>query len=264
MIAHFSDGSLDLPIKTQELLQAVERYGGQHLAARQNFFLTDSGYAGIRNEAGDCLIYDYGQPVEPSLPAHGHADIFSFEWSIGGKRFVIDPGVFEYSASPIRDANRSSLYHNTLSIAGQSQCEMYSSFRVGRRAKVNVLREQLGPEELIIDAEHTGYQHLAGAPRHRRVLRYTENVLEITDTVIGGSDQSAELYFLLHPDVDLTPEMDLRLGAVTVKLHSSAEIRSEAATWYPAFGKQVPTRAIRIKLGAIPVESTTIFEITSR
>ena len=67
------------------------------------------------------LIVD-GGPVGPDyLPAHAHADIFSFELSLEGQRFVVDAGVFEYAAGEWRDFARSTAAHNTMTLDDRDQ-----------------------------------------------------------------------------------------------------------------------------------------------
>ena len=76
--------------------------------------------------------------IGPSyLPAHGHADALTFELSLDGKRVVVDTGTQSYEDGPSRWAQRSTSAHITIEIDGQSSSEVWKSFRVGRRARVD-------------------------------------------------------------------------------------------------------------------------------
>ena len=79
-----------------------------------------------------------GGPGGPDhLMAHAHADLFSYELSLFGERFVVDTGVYEYPAGPMRQYVRSTAAHNTASVDGVDQIECWDSFRVARRAAPN-------------------------------------------------------------------------------------------------------------------------------
>lgn len=67
-------------------------------------WLSDTGYA--RVDAGVAVAFLDLAPLGPDfLPGHGHADTFTFELSIHGKRVIVDTGTSTYSACPER------LYH---------------------------------------------------------------------------------------------------------------------------------------------------------
>ena len=64
---------------------------------------------------------------------HVHNDTLSFELSVGRERFIVDKGVYDYSAGPRRAEARSIRSHNTPSVDGLEQAETWSAFRVARR-----------------------------------------------------------------------------------------------------------------------------------
>src|SRR5262249_13366878 len=94
----------------------------------------DTGYFVIRKEQ-TALLYDVGLVCPDDLPAHAHADIFTYELSIEGRRWIVDSGVREYQAGAWRDYARSTRAHNTVVVNGQNQVDVWSSFRVGRRVR---------------------------------------------------------------------------------------------------------------------------------
>ena len=60
-------------------------------AAEGRTILPNGGYARLA-QGDDVLIFDAG-PIGPAWnPGHGHADFLAVELSMGGKRFLVDPG----------------------------------------------------------------------------------------------------------------------------------------------------------------------------
>ena len=97
--------------------------------------LADSGYY-IFRAAEHSLILDGGPACPDHLPAHAHCDLLSFELSVGGQRIFTNSGTNQYEAGPWRDTFRGTAAHNTVQVNGEEQSAIWSSFRVGRRARV--------------------------------------------------------------------------------------------------------------------------------
>src|SRR5439155_1766116 len=116
------------------------------------------------------LLVDIGRACPDELPAHAHADCFSFEMSLDGHRMVVDSGVGEYTAGPWRDYYRSTRAHNTIVLDEEEQIECWGSFRVARRAGVHD-RVVIEEENLSgVGAWHDGYARLADPAKVGRVL----------------------------------------------------------------------------------------------
>ena len=92
-----------------------------------------------RNHTGgdaNFLIFDRGETAAAELPAHGHCDLLGFEASVGGRRWFVDSGNFNYADDSMRNYCRSSVAHNVVTTGGNNQSEIWSKFRMGRRAKI--------------------------------------------------------------------------------------------------------------------------------
>jgi len=144
--------------------------------------LASSGYVVLRNGRAQCTV-DAGDPCPPDLPAHAQADCLSFELAIDGRRVVVDPGTTTYEG-PQRAWERSTLAHNTVTIDGADQTEVWGSFRAGRLAPAYLDHVESGDEPVVV-AHHTGYASLPGAPIHRRRFRLRADSLEVTDELAG-------------------------------------------------------------------------------
>jgi uncharacterized heparinase superfamily protein len=155
--------------------------------------LPATGYVALPLDEG-VLLADCGPPGPDDLPAHVHADALSFELSMGEQRVFVDGGVFDYTAGPLRDRLRGTRSHNTAEIDGADQSEVWSTFRVGRRARVTLERYAPG---LLVGA-HDGYAHL-GVRHERRFDAFAGRGWRILDTVTGRGAHVADARLRLHP-----------------------------------------------------------------
>jgi hypothetical protein len=188
----------------------------------------------MRNDAqGDHLIADFGRVCPDYLPAHAHADLFSFELTIGGQPVVVDSGVFEYTAGEWRDWFRSTAAHNTVEIDGRDQSEMWGSFRVGRRARAFGVRWIEGPGFTAITGTHDGYAPLLHT---RWIVQVNEARLWfVIDRVTGPAGHTARSRIHLQPDAPFhfTP-----FGATAV---------TESQGWLSErFGEKLPNRVLTL------------------
>jgi uncharacterized heparinase superfamily protein len=151
-----------------------------------------------RADHGDHLIIDGGRVCPPYLPAHAHADMFSYELMIGGVPIVVDSGVYQYSEGVWRDYFRSTRAHNTVEVAGRNQSEVWGSFRVGRRATPSV-RVSVDEGTVSFHGTHDGYRSLSPSVTHHRVLRFCRHrIFVVVDFLTGGAAEAIS-FVHLHP-----------------------------------------------------------------
>jgi hypothetical protein len=145
-------------------------------------------------------VADAGDPCPDELPAHAHADALSFELSVSGQRMIVDAGMFEYQAGIWRDFMRGTAAHNTIMVDGQDQSEVWSSFRVGRRARVTARywAEQEGVR--VLEADHDGYQATLGVRHRRWIARIDQRFFVVSDLLEGDGEHEARSFIHLHPD----------------------------------------------------------------
>jgi uncharacterized heparinase superfamily protein len=189
-----ADGRLPL-LKDTTLTDRIAPSG----VHRQSAFLAASGFAVVRvDERADFLIADFGAVCPDYLPAHAHADMFSYELTISGRPTIVDSGVFEYAEGEWRTWFRSTAAHNTVEIDGRNQSEMWGSFRVGRRAYVRNVVWTDTPALTKISGEHDGY---APVLHHRTILVLKrERMWVVVDRVEGSPSHTARSFIHLHPD----------------------------------------------------------------
>ncbi len=209
--------------------------------------LSDSGYLRLITESAVMLI-DVAAVGPDYLPGHAHADTLSFELSVFGQRLFVNSGTSCYGTSLQRQFERGTSAHNTLVLNGKNSSEVWSGFRVARRARAKLESVYNDVAVMEIIASHDGYRRLVGRNLHRRRWRLTEDVLDIQDEVTGLFSQ-AEVFFHLHPDVELAGLEESRLvrlclpGIAEVELSfvACSKLRVEAGRWHPGFGLSLPS-----------------------
>src|SRR6266568_893826 len=205
--------------------------------------LRDTGY--IRLQTGPAVALIDVAPVGPEyLPAHAHADTLSFELSLFGQRLFVNSGTSRYGAGAERLRQRGTAAHNTVVLDRQDSSEVWSAFRVGRRARPSGL-EVLSGDTLIVRCAHNGYERLAGRPRHAREWALSPDRLVVHDSISGEFHQ-AEARFHLHPAIRVHPGDAgmLRLhwpnGRLATFCVTGGHVRPVPSTWHPEFGLSEP------------------------
>jgi hypothetical protein len=139
---------------------------------------------------------------------HKHNDILSFELYAGDRPFIVDPGTYLYTSSQKwRNLFRSTRFHNTVMIDGEEQNRFKenSVFSLIADAEPIIHRWHSTGESDFLEVEHTGYRRLSQGVSHRRVFAFDKraNILEITDTLRGAGQHTAEWYFHYDHGVDI-------------------------------------------------------------
>ncbi len=168
--------------------------------------LADCGYARYDN-AALAVIIDVGKIGPDYQPGHGHCDCLSFELSHCGRRVLVNTGVSTYNANSRRSVERATSSHNTVSIESSEQSEIWSAFRVGRRA----FPLDVKLSENSVAAGHDGYARFGVI--HHREFAFGEDKLEIIDELRHKDvdDFRGTAYFHFHPDVEVNMHDD-RIG----------------------------------------------------
>jgi len=220
--------------------------------------LKDSGYLRLVNGMAVALL-DVA-PVGPDyLPGHGHADTLSFELSLGVQRFLVNSGTSCYGVSPERIWQRGTAAHNTLVLNGQNSSEVWSGFRVARRAYPFGLNIQHFDEATTVTevrCAHNGYAHLPGKPIHNRIWRLDSHCLTVTDKV-EGPHQIAEARFYFHPSLKVQMVDGQAKGLATLPGGSvmtwtldKGQASLVPSTWHPRFGHNEKNVCLVVKLDA--------------
>jgi hypothetical protein len=139
----------------------------------------DSGYVRVAR-GGMTAILDVARVGPDYLPAHAHADTLSFELSLGATRVIANGGTSCYGSTPRRHYERGTSAHTTVQVDGCDSSEVWSSFRVGRRAHPR----NLEISGWRVTCAHDGYRFLKDAPVHKRSWSFGDGNVAIDDDVI--------------------------------------------------------------------------------
>jgi uncharacterized heparinase superfamily protein len=133
----FGDSAFAIAIKLDRLMdyyQKICNEGFKSDTKSDMESLDSTGYYIFRS-SDQYLIVDGGKLGAEYQPGHAHCDLFSFEYSYRGKRFIVDSGPGEYLNTDLRQKARSIYSHNCVVVNRLEQAEIWQTFRMGRRIK---------------------------------------------------------------------------------------------------------------------------------
>jgi uncharacterized heparinase superfamily protein len=222
----------------------------------------DTGYFIMTPAAGNKLIIDCGAIGPDYQPGHAHCDILSFELSIQGRRVIVDSGCCQYEDGPIRQYNRGNAGHNTVTIDGQNQSEVWSAHRCARRAYPLSAELYEAPDgSLCFQGAHDGYQRLPGKPVHLRRVLWKKDVITITDRVEGADLHALFSTLHIHPDLKVTAQADGVLVSgpegplARILARGETHIDTQKGWYCPEFNRQIACPKLNLTIkAALPVE----------
>jgi hypothetical protein len=185
------------------------------------------------------LILDAGNITPSYNPGHTHADTFNFCLNINERPVIVDCGTSTYENNSKRKYERSTEAHNTISVNGLNQSDVWASFRIGRRAK-------------IIDTSSTQNSFIATMKGftltgiiHKRQWEFAENKIFIIDSIAEQHPCRAFLHF--HPEINIKQSGHSILGndfSIVFKNYRALSI--EDYDFAEGFNKTVKARVVVI------------------
>ena len=248
-VAFFNDTAFKMSLNLSELRKYAQELGIEDKSEDSDttIYLNNSGY-GIVSLNKFKLICDIGEIGPSYMPGHGHADVLSFELSINDKRVFVNSGTSLYGLTKERLEQRKTKAHNTVEIDYLDSSEVWSGFRVAKRANPF----NIHVEENCIKASHSGYQRLKGDVIHSREWKVSDRKLEIKDD-ISGEFNIAIAYYHLHPQVDVikkgphTYELSHDNGGCYEFRILGGKSKLINSFWYPEFGLSIPNKTFQIE-----------------
>ena len=202
--------------------------------------LKESGFRKFKNRNFELLV-DVNGLTPKEAPGHSHADTFHFILHVFGDPFIVDTGVSTYEPSKARLYERSTSAHNTVTVEGLNQSELYDVFRAGRRANVKI-NKQLYKE---LEASHDGYKHL-GITHTRNFVFENEKII-ITDIIKGqGKDVNGSAYLHIDKKNRLLQKDKLFISKfITIHFENSSDVEVSDNFYATTFGKRLPCYVIK-------------------
>lgn len=196
-IPMMQDSTYDIAVSLGSLLEYAKSILKEMYPSKHNDF-KESGYRKMR--LGNLeLIVNVGNIGPSYQPGHSHADELNFELFYRGEPVISDVGISTYEKNYRRYVERSTQSHNCVTLGGNSS-DVWSGFRVGQRAKVDIVNE----DDNSITAKHNGYKHAVIKREYRK-----DSLLGLTivDSIIDKKESKGELgqgRLHFHPDCKLT------------------------------------------------------------
>src|SRR3990167_6183200 len=223
-ISYFNDAANDIAATPEKIFSQALNLDYKILPEENGIkHFSDSGYIVVKNSRFK-LIADVGNIGSDYLPGHGHADVLSFELMIDNMPVFVNLGTSCYGNSPLRLFERGTSAHNTVVVDDQNSSDVWSGFRVGKRARVNKLNIMQSGNEFFIDATHNGYARFKKGLFHERKWIISENKIEIIDKLNKSLD-SKHAYFHLHPDCNIISHSDKK---IVFQIKNDVEIMFES------------------------------------
>jgi uncharacterized heparinase superfamily protein len=255
-LSHFNDCANGIAPKYSELKSFANRIGLEfNIDSNSKLtYFKESGFV-VFKDNNSHLIADLACVGPDYLPGHAHADTLSFELAIKGQRIIVNSGTSVYGLSQERLRQRGTAAHSTVQIDQENSSEVWSGFRVARRAKpfnINIHSNETSDETFCFEACHDGYKRLKNAPIHKRSWLVSRNEWMIVDE-ISGSNNLIISRFYLHPDIRIDHHSNQLLFSKNslnlAKFESlgSSQIDIIDSTYHDEFGISRSNKCIQVK-----------------
>ena len=176
------------------------------------------------------LVIDCG-PHGAMNCGHAHADALAFELALHGEPVFVDPGTFTYTVdASARDAFRSTLAHNAVTIDGAGSSEPNGPFHWRRTASASVLawRPLNGGRAAYFEGSHSGFEELPSPVHYRRAVEFDtsrEPMIVLRDRFDCKASHTASLTFQCAPGIQVR-----RLTANRVELARQGKLLCQLET----------------------------------
>ncbi|WP_245623471.1 heparinase II/III family protein [Catenovulum maritimum] len=248
-VSFFNDAAIGIAHKPAHIFEYAKKLGIVWQPCKVGLTVNKaSGYSRV-NQAQYSLIFDHANVGPDYLPGHAHADTLSFEMSVGNERVFVNSGTSLYGVSAERLRQRETAAHNTVEIGGESSSEVWSGFRVARRAYAKLLTVKQEADKVTLVARHNGYSRFKPKVIHTRAITSNPSYCQIEDSL--SCKANACYYLHLHPKINAnvldnyTVELNLMSGK-RVLFTSEQPIKLVPSTYHPEFGVSIESNKIQI------------------
>jgi uncharacterized heparinase superfamily protein len=263
---YFNDSINKNGIEFKQLESLYQKVFLQNSTEKSPYTFNFDGYLGFENNQ-EKLIFDAGDVVKGNQAGHGQCDALSFEYFLGEEKLFTNSGLYEYNSGDRRLYSRSTKAHNTLSFNQLEQSEIWSSFRMARRAKVGFDLKELTTSSIKVEGfiEGFDFEHKI---IHKRTLIKEKNELTTIDSVESDQNGESEIFFHLMPPFRFENEENQLVikreqrEIATVELDAPYTILTTPL--YPEFGKEISKSTLCIQHLANSTSTMTIFKFLEK
>jgi uncharacterized heparinase superfamily protein len=220
----------------------------------------DSGFV-VYKDLKSHLIADFGKIGPTYLPGHAHADTLSFELAVNGHRVIVNSGTSEYGNSKERLRQRGTSAHSTVEIDKLNSSEVWSGFRVARRAapyNIQINTNAESGNQISFYACHDGYIRLKNAPIHSRKFSLLNNIWNIEDEVTANGHIVFSRFYL-HPEISAKKTENgiilskNNIDLLKFNLNTNIDLKIIESTYHDQFGISRANNCIQLN-GISPIK----------
>ena len=266
-IAFFNDSGMGIAPTLKQLESYSAKLGVNYCEAKSensNWSLTHmkaTGYITVDNTGNHRALLDVAEIGPEYQPGHAHADTLSFELSLFGQRLFVNSGTSQYGTGPIREYQRSTRAHNTVEIDDENSSEVWSGFRVARRAYPSNISANSKDDILLVSAVHNGYLRLAGKVLTRRTWMFDSCSIRIVDELRGDYSRAVSRLYC-HPTIKVNQFNKSNILLILPEGHEvlfsvegASILRVVDSSWHLGFGDSTPNRCIEAVFSGSKLES---------
>ncbi|WP_220746808.1 heparinase II/III-family protein, partial [Shewanella colwelliana] len=202
-VSFFNDSAINIAPSAERISNYADKLGvfSNKKQKKNIIYLKDSGYINLVNGKQSSIL-DVAKVGPDYIPGHAHADTLSFEWNYDKQRVLVNSGTSVYGLGLERLRQRKTESHNTVVVDEEDSSEVWSGFRVARRAYPSKpIISEFG-DSICVECSHDGYMRLRGKVTHTREWIMNDIGFFVTDKLLG-SFNSAEAHYHFHPDIQL-------------------------------------------------------------
>lgn len=203
--------------------------------------LKDSGYRRFNRSDYECIL-DVGKIGPDYQPGHAHADTFNFVLYHLQKPVIVETGISTYEKNERRQNERGTGSHNTVQLYNKNSSEVWGGFRVARRARTIILKEN----GTIISAWHNGYKHMGFV--HERTFEFDDKCITISDKNRCKNKVEAIARIHLHPDVRYNLSNNIiNLEGMKIEFRGQSSIKISEYLYASQFNALIPSKVIELQ-----------------
>jgi hypothetical protein len=236
MIPMVNDSSYNIAPSTSDL----NYYAKKRRISLKKSTLSKSGYRTFRNENYE-LFVDVGEVGASYQPGHAHADTFNFVLHVNGKQVFVDTGTSTYEINKQRKIERSTSSHNTVTIDSKNSSQVWSGFRVAKRAKVELIEDTA----TRLFAIHNGYKALK--MNHRRNFIIEKDCIVIEDLI--NKKLEAKAHFHVHPECNVSideSKKKIYINNIEISFSNSVFLQQEEYEFVLGFNKTILAKKVTV------------------
>ena len=211
-----------------------------------------SGYRWIHHD--DIKAFVNLGTIAPSFqPAHAHSDELSFELYLDNSPIIVDTGISTYEKNTQRLQERSTQSHNCIGVEGQNLSDVWSGFRVGKRARVQLIED--GPKVLRGSCTNSKLEVT-------REFSTADDAFQIHDQVSIKSSPFTFGFLHFHPRLNIqsSGKGRFQVSNLEILVHSDTGTPTiEEYRYCVGFNRSVPARKI-----VYPVKSNCFVTIRKK